>query len=222
LFVFSLSSQSPPNHLTSLLTDFFFLGCYRLFLAPRTPQNHNLRKLKLRLCLAEVERTIFNALVCLPDKDQLTTDMPPPPSHTDESPPTDHETSQVAPLSSSSCLSQHRSSKAQLMDGLIYFEIFRFLDLLKPMFLSSSHLRYHNSKRWTPMSMLFTPTSSGGGDGDDDCHQCAMSLSGIGVRLDNEFDGIRRDLLDLLNPKIAYRIKLEYLKRMRFTHKSLS
>jgi hypothetical protein len=154
-----------------------------------------------------VERSIYNALVCL-HRDQLTRDSP--------------QTEAAAVEDQLAVPSSHHSSNTQLMDGLIYFEIFRFLDLLKPMFLSPRHLTSHHSKGW--ISMLLSSSSAAPSPSvvDIDCHQCAMSLSGIGVNLDNEFDGIRRDLLDLLDPKIDYQIKLEHLKRMRFTHKSLS
>lgn len=179
------SSSLPLN----FVIDLFVLGSYRFFLAPRTPQNQDILKLKLRLCLAEVERTIYNAMVSL-NRNSLTID-------------------------SKESMTETSSSQSQLMNGLIFFEIFRFFDLLKPMFLSARHFSSHHSKRW--FSQLFSSKKSA-----SECEKCSMSLSGIGVLLDNEFDGIRRDLLDLLNPSIDYQIKLEYLKRMRFTHKSLS
>jgi hypothetical protein len=187
-------SAFPLFLLLNSLVDLFLLGSYRLFLAPRTPQNQDISKLKLRLCFAEVERAIYNAIVSL-NHNSLTEDSKEP---------------------TSTDLSLSSSSRSQLMNGLIFFEIFRFFDLLKPMFLSARHLNtHHSSRRWSSMFLSSSKAPV-------ECEKCSLSLSGVGVVLDNEFDGIRRDLLDLLNPSIDYQIKLEYLKRMRFTHKSLS
>ncbi len=78
---------------------------YRLFLAPRTPQNQDMQKLKLRLSLAEVgstsflvltlrqiDRAIYNAIVAM--KVDLTLDA-----------------------------GSGENPRAQLSDGLIYFEV---------------------------------------------------------------------------------------------------
>jgi hypothetical protein len=211
--VFSFSPLSSSSIWLSCPVDLFVLGAYRLFLAPRTPQNQDISKLKLRLCFAEVERTIYNAIVSL-HQNSLTQD-----SKESMTKMLTEDISSSSPPSSSVSSGTSSSSQFQLMNGLIFFEIFRFFDLLKPMFLSARHLSSstHHSRRW-PWSSIFWSTQSP----IEECEKCSLSLSGIGVLLDNEFDGIRRDLLDLLNPRIEYQIKLEYLKRMRFTHKSLS
>lgn len=127
--------------------------------------------------------------------------------------------------SSSSSLTGPHVTQLNLMNGLIYFEIFQFFYLLKPMFVSLRHLDSNHShhhhhhhrlhhKSWSSILTLQQDSHQ--------CHKCLINLSGIGAQLENEFDGIRRDLLDLLNPHLSYEIKLEYLKRMRYTHKSLS
>lgn len=54
------------------------------------------------------------------------------------------------------------------------------------------------------------------------CKKCAFSHSGIGASISTEFDGIKRDMLDLANPLMSPLKKLELTARMRSAYDCLS
>ena len=56
----------------------------------------------------------------------------------------------------------------------------------------------------------------------ENCEKCAFSHSGIGASIVSEYDGIKRDILDLANPLMSPLKKLELTGRMRIAYRCLS
>jgi hypothetical protein len=118
----------------------------------------------------------------------------------------------------------------------------KFAQLLKPLFLSPRHSVAPNRKsffetictflgihnpiqtiintyfRWFPFS-LFNFFSN---PHQANCKKCSFSHSGIGASIVSEYDGIKRDILDLANPLISPSKKLELTGRMRIAYHCLS
>lgn len=136
-----------------------------------------------------------------------------------------------------SCL--HMLSRDELLvmrwNGLLVFQASKFAQQLKPLFLSRRHVvdsnefsmvEYirsfcavsPNSKWHIPILMMEYITNFH----PKDCMKCSYSQSGIGARIQTEYDGIKRDILDLTNPLISPSKKLEITARMRSAYHCLS
>jgi hypothetical protein len=72
--------------------------------------------------------------------------------------------------------------------------------------------------KWFPLS-IFRIFSN---PHPEKCKKCSYSHSGIGASIVSEYDGIKRDILDLANPLISPENKLELTGRMRASYDCLS
>lgn len=60
------------------------------------------------------------------------------------------------------------------------------------------------------------------GSESSECKKCSIGGSGVGATIVSEYDSVRRDVLDLLNPDITNDMKLKCIARMRTSYRCLS